>query len=312
MPSTTRTTSPRSAPRNTDTTAPSATTPSTPTSSKTTSSTTVSSKTASGKTASSKTPRRGASRPAESARPATAATVGIGKSKVNATTDTTERDAAATDIGKASTASTRKVSGGATASGVSTRAAGGGAPSRLPSGSLRGMVEDFLRDHPAEGFGPVAIAKQLGGKSSGAVSNALDKLVDAGIAARVQDRPRRYALAASDTLSDPAPAGAPAAPAAGNSSDSVAAAAHEEGRRTTDAPAEAATAEAAAKTTGRASGRTRAPGEAGGGRGRARGTGRAPFHNLRGGESATGIRFAQVRSAQVRFADYRAADRELA
>ena len=66
---------------------------------------------------------------------------------------------------------------------------------RLQSGALRGMVEDFLREHPDEAFGPVAIAKALGGKSSGAVSNALDKLVDSGTAVRTGDKPRRFALA---------------------------------------------------------------------------------------------------------------------
>jgi hypothetical protein len=47
----------------------------------------------------------------------------------------------------------------------------GGDKARLASGALRGMVEDYLRDHPSEQFGPTAIAKALGGKSSGAVSN---------------------------------------------------------------------------------------------------------------------------------------------
>jgi hypothetical protein len=65
---------------------------------------------------------------------------------------------------------------------------------RLPSGALQGMVEDFLREHPAEAFGPVAIAKALGGKSSGAVSNALDKLADHGVAVKTSDKPKRFAL----------------------------------------------------------------------------------------------------------------------
>lgn len=66
---------------------------------------------------------------------------------------------------------------------------------RLAPGGLRGMVEDYLRDHPGEQFGPTAIANALGGKSSGAVSNALDKLVEVGVAAKTQDKPRRFALA---------------------------------------------------------------------------------------------------------------------
>jgi hypothetical protein len=60
------------------------------------------------------------------------------------------------------------------------------------------MVEDYLRDHPGEQFGPTAIAHALGGKSSGAVSNALDKLVEDGVATKTQDKPRRFALAPSE------------------------------------------------------------------------------------------------------------------
>ncbi|MGW6934627.1 hypothetical protein ACWGE0_31515 [Lentzea sp. NPDC054927] len=52
---------------------------------------------------------------------------------------------------------------------------------RLPPGGLHGMVEDFLRAHPNEEFGPGAIAKSLG-RSSGAVSNALDRSVTSGLA----------------------------------------------------------------------------------------------------------------------------------
>jgi hypothetical protein len=45
---------------------------------------------------------------------------------------------------------------------------------RMAPGALREMVEDHLRDHAGEEFGPAAIAKALDGKPSGAVSNALD------------------------------------------------------------------------------------------------------------------------------------------
>jgi hypothetical protein len=69
---------------------------------------------------------------------------------------------------------------------------------RLAPFALRGMVEDHLRNHPGEEFGPVAIAKALGGKSSGAVSNALDKLVAAGTAVKTKERPRRFALAPTE------------------------------------------------------------------------------------------------------------------
>jgi hypothetical protein len=76
---------------------------------------------------------------------------------------------------------------------------------RLAPGGLRGMVEDYLRDHPGEEFGPTAIANALGGKSSGAVSNALDKLVEDGVAAKTQDKPRRFALAPAEQEAAPAP-----------------------------------------------------------------------------------------------------------
>jgi hypothetical protein len=69
---------------------------------------------------------------------------------------------------------------------------------RLAPGALRGMVEDHLRDHPGDEFGPTAIAKALGGKSSGAVSNALDKLVADGTAVKTNESPRRFALAPAE------------------------------------------------------------------------------------------------------------------
>jgi hypothetical protein len=74
----------------------------------------------------------------------------------------------------------------------------GAKKTRLAPGELRGMVEDYLRDHPGEQFGPTTIANALGGKSSGAVSNALDKLVEDGVAVKTQDEPRRFALTPSE------------------------------------------------------------------------------------------------------------------
>ena len=75
-----------------------------------------------------------------------------------------------------------------------------GKSDRLAPGALRGMVEDWLRDHPGEQAGPTKIAKDLGGKSSGAVSNALDKLVEDGVAVKAQDKPRRFALAPAEQV----------------------------------------------------------------------------------------------------------------
>jgi hypothetical protein len=76
---------------------------------------------------------------------------------------------------------------------------------RLAPGALRGMVEDHLREHPGEEFGPTEIANALAGKSSGAVSNALDKLVADGTAVKTKDKPRRFALAPAELVATPAP-----------------------------------------------------------------------------------------------------------
>lgn len=65
---------------------------------------------------------------------------------------------------------------------------------RLPNGALRGMVEDFLRDHPGEEFSPTAIGTALG-RSGGAVNNALVKLTREGTARQTQQAPKRFALA---------------------------------------------------------------------------------------------------------------------
>jgi predicted transcriptional regulator len=81
-----------------------------------------------------------------------------------------------------------------------------GKADRLAPGALRGMVEDWLRDHPGEQAGPTKIAKDLGGKSSGAVSNALDKLVEDGVAVKAQDKPRRFALAPAEQVTTAAAA----------------------------------------------------------------------------------------------------------
>ncbi|MFJ1460981.1 hypothetical protein [Nocardia sp. N2S4-5] len=79
---------------------------------------------------------------------------------------------------------------------------GAGTLEKLPSGALRGMVEDHLRAHPGESFSPTALKhalekvhapRQL---SSGAINNALEKLTSDGIATRTSDAPKKWALAA--------------------------------------------------------------------------------------------------------------------
>jgi DNA-binding MarR family transcriptional regulator len=66
---------------------------------------------------------------------------------------------------------------------------------RLAPGALRGMVEDYLRDNSGA-FSPNAIGKGLN-RSSGAVHNALEKLVASGYAVRTSDKPKKYSLAAT-------------------------------------------------------------------------------------------------------------------
>ncbi|MFE0276045.1 hypothetical protein ACFWZY_28725 [Streptomyces sp. NPDC058992] len=56
------------------------------------------------------------------------------------------------------------------------------------------MVVDHLEAHPGEAFTATRISRLIE-KSSGAIANALDKLVKEGIAEQVNDRPRTFRLA---------------------------------------------------------------------------------------------------------------------
>ncbi|MEU6142387.1 helix-turn-helix domain-containing protein [Streptomyces sp. NPDC047081] len=69
---------------------------------------------------------------------------------------------------------------------------------RLAPGALRQMVVGHLQAHPGEAFTATKISRVIE-KSSGAIANALDKLVKQGIAEQVSDRPRTYCLAAPET-----------------------------------------------------------------------------------------------------------------
>lgn len=86
---------------------------------------------------------------------------------------------------------------GGPATGPARTVTGAGRAPRLPAGGLRGLVEDYLREHPDGTFGPSQIGKDLS-RSGGAVANALAKLVDAGCAVIAQDKPRRYRLAPAE------------------------------------------------------------------------------------------------------------------
>ncbi|MEU4820305.1 helix-turn-helix domain-containing protein [Actinomadura sp. NPDC023710] len=65
-----------------------------------------------------------------------------------------------------------------------------GAPRSAP-GEMRAKVVGHLTAHPGAAFTPHEVAKVIG-HSAGAVSNALDRLTEAGEAELVCDRPRRF------------------------------------------------------------------------------------------------------------------------
>ncbi|WP_258348990.1 hypothetical protein [Saccharopolyspora gregorii] len=65
---------------------------------------------------------------------------------------------------------------------------------RLAPGALHGLVEDFLREHPGDEFGPSKIGKELR-RSSGAVNNALEKMAEKGVVMKTREAPKRFMLA---------------------------------------------------------------------------------------------------------------------
>lgn len=104
----------------------------------------------------------------------------------------------------------------------STPAAPGAATTRLRNGELRRMVAEQLANDPTAALTPGTIATKLGGKSSGAVGNALATLESLGQAEKVGTNPVTYR--ATDKTADAAktatvaprttsPAPAPSAPA---------------------------------------------------------------------------------------------------
>lgn len=67
---------------------------------------------------------------------------------------------------------------------------------RLGKGALRSLVFGYLSDHAGpDGLSPTAVAKGLGGKSSGAVGNALQRLEADGQVQLTNKSPRRYTTA---------------------------------------------------------------------------------------------------------------------
>lgn len=75
------------------------------------------------------------------------------------------------------------------ASGTSSAA---DAPGKLRRGELAAMVADFVTNHSGEELSPRQVARALGGRSPGAVGNALDRLTMTGAVVRVREDPVRY------------------------------------------------------------------------------------------------------------------------
>lgn len=64
----------------------------------------------------------------------------------------------------------------------------------LGKGELRAIVLDFLRAHPGHEVSPTTISHEIG-RSSGAIGNALTKLVVSGEALLINEAPARYSAA---------------------------------------------------------------------------------------------------------------------
>ncbi|SEN78636.1 hypothetical protein [Nonomuraea pusilla] len=75
-----------------------------------------------------------------------------------------------------------------------TSASGAGTGDMVRAGALRDMVHAHLIEFPDKDFTPYEIGRVLD-RSSGAVANALDRLVSLGDAVLTCERPRRFALA---------------------------------------------------------------------------------------------------------------------
>src|SRR6266542_5550108 len=69
-----------------------------------------------------------------------------------------------------------------------------GGLARLVPGGLRDQVLAYLQQHPGEDFSPTQVANALGGRSSGAVGNALETLAKHGQVIKTSDAPRRFSV----------------------------------------------------------------------------------------------------------------------
>jgi predicted transcriptional regulator len=138
--------------------------------------------------------------PSNEATEDTGDTVSADQSRAIDMSATNEKDESAPDSALSGLAMTDTAPRRATADGNDDSRRGEPVPGakspRLQSGALRGLVEDYLRDRPADAFSPAAIGKALN-RSAGAVNNALEKMVETGYAQLVQDTPKRFQVNAS-------------------------------------------------------------------------------------------------------------------
>jgi DNA-binding MarR family transcriptional regulator len=73
-------------------------------------------------------------------------------------------------------------------------------PPRLAKGELEAKVLAVLRERCPQEFGPLGLSRELGGYSSGAVSNALDRLHTKGLIQQTCPAPKRYAALPTDAV----------------------------------------------------------------------------------------------------------------
>jgi len=75
---------------------------------------------------------------------------------------------------------------------------------KLAKGELERLVEAFIRDlGPGHELTPVTVGRELGGRSSGACGNAMDKLTARGVLVLTSEAPRKFTLA--DNAPPPSP-----------------------------------------------------------------------------------------------------------
>jgi len=114
---------------------------------------------------------------------------------------------------------------------------------KLAKGELERQVEAFMRDlGPGHRLSPVTMGRELGGRSSGACGNAMDKMTGRGVLVLVSEAPRLFELA--DNPPPPSPEVAAlmtraTAPAADASDDARSAANTDDTPAVRDAPAAA-------------------------------------------------------------------------